>query len=170
MVVHVAVAVIANSWGSAPIGSVPSNNDGATFATIHRALIGGCGDRDDVPIDFEEPDLVGSCPRLVPRDVYVMDYFVTLHDIRSSIRGQGLVGPGRAYDARMQCSERPAPVSNGPLIAVGSQLRTLFPASCFLIPSFGSGGDILPSRRAWLFVVARSGGQEWRVSTTQARP
>src|SRR4029077_10020247 len=61
-------------------------------------------------------------------------------------------------------------LSNGPLMAVGCQLRPFVPASCFLIPSFGSGGNILPSRRAWLFVVARAAVKDGASALPQPPP
>ena len=42
------------------------DQNGATFATVLCAFEGGCRNRENVPIEFEEPDLVGSGPKLIP--------------------------------------------------------------------------------------------------------
>ena len=42
------------------------DQNGATFATVLRAFERGCRNRENVPVEFEEPDLVGSGPSLIP--------------------------------------------------------------------------------------------------------
>jgi glutathione S-transferase len=41
------------------------DQNGATFATVLRAFERGCRNRENVPVEFEEPDLVGSGPSLI---------------------------------------------------------------------------------------------------------